>query len=101
MEKKAKVICSVVGFLGLLSAVLGFAAEAKRTKASQVQVFTAASACIYPSSPASGLGLAAALTLMVAQIIISITTGCFCCRRHSYLSNSNRRLAIICFVISW
>ncbi|KAF7147102.1 hypothetical protein RHSIM_Rhsim03G0220300 [Rhododendron simsii] len=93
MEKKARVICSAVGFLGLLSAVLGFAAEAKRE--------TASDACKYDgSTPAWGLGLAAALTLMVAQIIISIT-GCFCCRRHSYLSNSNRRLAIICFVISW
>ncbi|KAI8565210.1 hypothetical protein RHMOL_Rhmol03G0242500 [Rhododendron molle] len=103
MEKKAKVICSVVGFLGLSSAVLGFAAEAKTIKASQIQVSRVLRrvACIYPTSPASGLGLAAALTLMVAQIIISITTGCFCCKRHSYLSNSNRRLAIICCVISW
>ncbi|KAH7855989.1 hypothetical protein Vadar_031362 [Vaccinium darrowii] len=32
MERKAIVICSIVGFLGLLSAGLGFAAQAKRVK---------------------------------------------------------------------
>ncbi|KAF7147239.1 hypothetical protein RHSIM_Rhsim03G0220000 [Rhododendron simsii] len=100
MEKKAKFICSVVGFLGLLSAALGFAAEAKRVKASQIPALYL-SPCIHTNGPAPVLGLTAALALMVAQIIISITTGCFCCRRGSYQSNSNRRLAIICFAISW
>lgn len=32
MERKAIVVCCVVGFLGLLSAATGFAAEAKRIK---------------------------------------------------------------------
>ncbi|XP_058206367.1 uncharacterized protein LOC131319930 isoform X1 [Rhododendron vialii] len=101
MERKAKVIiCSVVGFLGLLSAALGFAAEAKRIKASQIHI-TPYSTCIYPSSPALGLALSAAVALMIAQIIVSTATGCFCCRRGSYQSNSNSRLGVICFVISW
>ncbi|KAH7854840.1 hypothetical protein Vadar_018273 [Vaccinium darrowii] len=99
VERKAKVICSVVGFLGLLSAALGFAAEAKKIKASQIRITT--SSCTYPSSPALGLGFTAALALLVAQIIISTTTGCFCCRRGPYQANSNRTLAVICFVVSW
>lgn len=32
MERKVIVVCIVVGFLGLLAAALGFAAEAKRIK---------------------------------------------------------------------
>lgn len=32
MERKVIIVCSVVGFLGLLSAATGFAAEAKRIK---------------------------------------------------------------------
>lgn len=32
MERKSIIICGVVGFLGLLSAVTGFAAEATRIK---------------------------------------------------------------------
>lgn len=32
MERKVMVVCAVVGFLGVLSAALGFAAEATRVK---------------------------------------------------------------------
>lgn len=32
MDRKALLICSVIGFLGLLSAAAGFAAEATRIK---------------------------------------------------------------------
>ncbi|KAE9464650.1 hypothetical protein C3L33_03449, partial [Rhododendron williamsianum] len=45
--------------------------------ASQIQ-FTSSSTCTYPSSPAWGLGLAAAVSLAVAQIIFSNATGYFC-----------------------
>ncbi|KAE9464614.1 hypothetical protein C3L33_03452, partial [Rhododendron williamsianum] len=100
MERKDKVVCSVVGFLGLLSAALSFAAEGTKTTVSQV-VFTPPTSCIYPSSPALGLGLAAAVTLLVAQIIINVTSGCICCKRGSYQSNSSWTIAVICFVVSW
>ncbi|GFY83373.1 transmembrane protein, putative [Actinidia rufa] len=111
MERKVIVICSIVGFLGLSSAALGFAAEAKRIKdeaivnlppieGSQVQL-TSPSTCTYPISPAFGLGLTAAVALMVAQIIINVTTGCICCRRGPHQSNSNWTLALVCFVVSW
>ncbi|KAL8050636.1 hypothetical protein ABFX02_06G093700 [Erythranthe guttata] len=100
MERKVIVVCCVVGFLGLLSAATGFAAEAKRIKGSQVE-FPSPSECIYPRSPALVLGLTAAVALMIAQIIINVATGCICCRKGPHQSNSNWTLALICFVVSW
>ncbi|KAI3457884.1 hypothetical protein Pfo_014547 [Paulownia fortunei] len=100
MERKVIIVCCVVGLLGLLSAATGFAAEAKRIKGNQVQ-FPSPSECIYPRSPALGLGLTAAITLMIAQIIINVATGCTCCRQGPHQSNSNWTLALVCFVVSW
>ncbi|XP_059453559.1 uncharacterized protein LOC132184085 [Corylus avellana] len=100
MERKTVVICSVVGFLGLLSAATGFGAEGTRIKGSQVQ-FPSPSECVYPRSPAMVLGSIAALALMIAQIIINASTGCMCCKRGPQPSNANWRLALVCFVFSW
>ncbi|KAG2709304.1 hypothetical protein I3760_05G232600 [Carya illinoinensis] len=100
MERKVVVICCVVGFLALLSAATGFAAEATRIKGSQVQ-FPSTSQCVYPRSPAMALGLTAALALMIAQIILNVSTGCICCRRSPNPSGSNWRVALVCFVFSW
>nr|GMC96492.1 Fc receptor-like protein [Ipomoea batatas] len=100
MERNVLLICSVVGFLGILSAVTGFAAEATRIKGSQVE-FTSPSECVYPRSPALGLGLTAAVALMVAQIVVNVATGCICCRKGPHQSNSNWTLALVCFVVSW
>ncbi|XP_059624982.1 protein VASCULATURE COMPLEXITY AND CONNECTIVITY-like [Cornus florida] len=100
MEKKFLVVCTVVGFLGLLSAALGFAAEAKRIKSSQVK-FTSPSVCVYPRSPALALGLTAALALVIAQIVVNVASGCVCCRKGPHPSNSNWTLVLVCFVVSW
>ncbi|OWM79412.1 uncharacterized protein LOC116204973 [Punica granatum] len=100
MERKVVVVCSVVGFLGLLSAATGFGAEGTRIKGSEVQ-FTTPTQCEYPRSPALPLGLTAAVALMVAQVLINVSTGCICCRRNPYPSNSNWTLALVFFVVSW
>lgn len=102
MESRNKgiLVCVLVGFLGLLSAVLGYVAEAKRIKGSQVK-FSSPSECVYPRSPALALGLTAAVCLMVAQVIINVATGCICCRRGPQSSTSHWTLAIVCFVVSW
>lgn len=100
MERKAIVVCSVVGFLGLLCAATGFAAEATRIKGSQVQ-FPSPDVCVYPRSPALVLGLTAAVALMNAQIIINVATGCICCRRGPHQANANWKLALVCFIVSW
>jgi hypothetical protein len=101
MERRVAAVCIFVGFLGLLSAALGVAAEAKRIKGSEVQT-TSSSECLYPRSPALGLGLGAALALTIAQITINVATGCLCCRRGPrHQTNPNWTLALICFLVSW
>lgn len=100
IEKKTLIICIIVGFLGLVAAVLGFAAEGKRIKASQVNEIQPG-ICSYPRSPAYGLGITAAVSLLVAQIVINVASGCICCRTNPYTSTSHWTLALFCFIISW
>ncbi|XP_044469253.1 uncharacterized protein LOC123205160 [Mangifera indica] len=100
MERKAIIVCSFVGFLGLLSAATGFGAEATRIKGSEVDISNGTQ-CSYPRSPALGLGLTAAVSLMIAQITINVATGCICCRRGPHPSQSNWTIALVCFVVSW
>ncbi|XP_072969010.1 protein DESIGUAL 2 [Typha angustifolia] len=100
MEKKVVVVCIVVGFLGLLSAALGFAAEGTRVKVSDVQTTTPGQ-CIYPKSPALVLGLTSAVALMMAQAIINTVAGCICCKKHPHPSDTNWTVGLISFIISW
>lgn len=95
------VICAVVGILGLSSVILGFVAEATKIKMSQV-MFNGFN-CVRPHSPATALGLVAVLAIILAQIIISVATGCICCccKRGSHPNRSNWIKAQICFVFSW
>ncbi|KAG8381649.1 hypothetical protein BUALT_Bualt06G0143500 [Buddleja alternifolia] len=93
MERKVIIVCCVVGFLGLLSAATGFAAEATRIKSNQVN-YPSPEECIYPRSPALVLGLTAAFALMIAQIIINTATGCICCKNGPHQLNSNWTLAL-------
>lgn len=57
--------------------------------------------CIYPRSPALALGFVAALSLLVAQIIINAVAGCLCCKTRPPSSNSRWTNALICFILSW
>ncbi|CAN6191943.1 unnamed protein product [Urochloa humidicola] len=100
MERKVVAVCAVVGFLGVLSAALGFAAEATRVKVSDVQTTTPGE-CIYPRSPALALGLISAVCLMLAQSTINTVAGCICCKRHPVPSDTNWSVALISFIISW
>lgn len=100
MERKTLLVCCVVAFLGLLAAATSFAAEATRIKGSQVH-FVTPNQCTYPRSPALSLGLTAALALMLSQIVINVATGCVCCRKSSQIPDSNWKVALVCFVLSW
>ncbi|KAK6926137.1 DESIGUAL/Modifying wall lignin-1/2 [Dillenia turbinata] len=102
MDRSDKILCGVVGFLGFLTAVLAFIAEGTKVKQSQVK-YESDTTCIFPTSdsPASTLGLIAALTLLLAQIIVSVAARCFCCYRGPYPSNSSWTLALISFIVSW
>ncbi|XP_075647460.1 protein DESIGUAL 2-like [Castanea sativa] len=101
MERRVVVICAVIGVLGLSSVILGFVAEATRIKVSQV-MFDGFN-CVRPHSPATALGLVALLAIILAQIIISVATGCICCccKRGSHPNSSNWIKAQVCFVFSW
>ncbi|XP_068635831.1 protein DESIGUAL 2 [Aristolochia californica] len=100
MERNVLLVCISVGFLGILAAALGFAAEAKRVKVSDVQL-TSSETCKYPQSPALGLGFAAALAILMAQIIINTAAGCICCKKHPHPSSTNWTIAFVSFVVSW
>ncbi|XP_020214071.1 uncharacterized protein LOC109798275 [Cajanus cajan] len=100
MERKTLLVCCLVAFLGLLAAATSFAAEATRIKGSQVH-FVTPNQCTYPRSPALSLGLTAALALMLSQIVINVATGCVCCRKSSQIPDSNWKVALVCFVLSW
>nr|VDD19580.1 unnamed protein product [Brassica oleracea] len=101
MEKRKVVMCGVLSLLGLLSALTAFAAEA--TKKSQAKVTTSDSLtrCSYHRSPAYNLGFASAVFLMMAQIIVSVGSGCFCCRKGPAPSRSKWIISLICFIVSW
>ncbi|URE14656.1 hypothetical protein MUK42_10540 [Musa troglodytarum] len=99
MERKVMVVSVAVGCLGLLSAALAFAAEATRTKASDVQT-TAGGECVYPKSPALALGLISALALMMAQAIINTVAGCICCKKHPHPSGTNWTVGVS-FIIAF
>ncbi|KAJ3672592.1 hypothetical protein LUZ60_007313 [Juncus effusus] len=100
MEKKVVVVCGAVGFLGLLSAALAFAAEATRVKAGDVQA-PQPGQCSYPKSPALLLGLTSAIALMMAQAVINTVAGCICCSRNPHPSDKNWTVALISFILSW
>ncbi|KAL1195443.1 Protein DESIGUAL 2 [Cardamine amara subsp. amara] len=103
MERRKVVMCVLLSILGLLSAVTAFAAEATRVKRSQVKFVVSDSTrqCFYSRSPAYNLGFASALFLMMAQIIVSVASGCLCCRKGPAPSRSNWIIALICFIVSW
>ncbi|GAB2221812.1 hypothetical protein Droror1_Dr00013002 [Drosera rotundifolia] len=100
VERKVLVVCGLVGFLGLLSAALGFGAEATRIKPSQVTQGNDG-LCSFRRSPAYALGVFAAISLLIAQVIINASTGCICCRRSPNPVGAAWALALVCFVVSW
>ncbi|EMS62838.1 hypothetical protein TRIUR3_00818 [Triticum urartu] len=53
--------------------------ESFKEEVSDVQTDSSPGECIYPRSPALGLGLMSAVALMVAQAIINTVAGCICC----------------------
>ncbi|MQM18112.1 hypothetical protein Taro_051096 [Colocasia esculenta] len=111
MERKVLLVCTVVAFLGILSAVLGFAAEATKAKIATLALIISLqdadvqkigpAGCIHPRTPAFALGLAAVLALTIAQAIINTVAGCICCKKHHYSSSTNCAIALVSLIISW
>ncbi|CAL5095130.1 unnamed protein product [Urochloa decumbens] len=82
MDKTAIIVSSVVGSLGLLSTIMGFAGIA---------------------DPSPGLGICAGIFLLIAQITVSAVGGCCgcCASRGAIPSETKRIVGIICAVGSW
>ncbi|CAL4900943.1 unnamed protein product [Urochloa decumbens] len=100
MDKTTIIVCSVVGSLGVLSAILGFSAEGTKLTPNDILVFD--DECIYPQNPALGLGVCATIFLLVAQITVTAVTGCCgCCKSRAFPSETKRIVAIVCAVASW
>ncbi|KMZ58149.1 hypothetical protein ZOSMA_7G01810 [Zostera marina] len=100
MDKKARIVCAVCGFLAVVSASLAFAAEGTKIKPSDLTILQDGS-CIYPSKPTAGLGLLSQLFLVISFMIINVVSGCFCCKTHQITDGKTRTLALSSFVLSW
>ncbi|KAJ3689489.1 hypothetical protein LUZ61_018653 [Rhynchospora tenuis] len=106
LEKSVIIVSIAVSVLGLLSVVLGFAAEATRTRVSDLYI-TYTDGCVHSTSPALGLAIGAAIIILIAQIIISVFIGCGCCNQRGQQlagpaqGGNKRTISIIMFIISW
>ncbi|KAF0925612.1 hypothetical protein E2562_017196 [Oryza meyeriana var. granulata] len=87
MDKTTIIVSSVVGSLGVLSAILGFAAEAAK---------------LNDCASALGLAVAASIFLMMAQVTVAAVGGCCgCCKSRAIPSETKRIVGVVCAAISW
>ncbi|GJM88689.1 hypothetical protein PR202_ga04783 [Eleusine coracana subsp. coracana] len=99
-DKTAIIVCSVVGSLGVLSAIFGFSAEG--TKLTLYTILVIYDACYYPENPAQGLAICAIVFLLVSQVTVAAVGGCCgCCRSRAVPSETNRIVGLVCGVVSW
>uniref|UniRef100_A0A0E0C2H2 Uncharacterized protein n=1 Tax=Oryza meridionalis TaxID=40149 RepID=A0A0E0C2H2_9ORYZ len=100
MDKKVIIVSAVVGSLGLLSAILGFAAESTKITISDVRV--SGDECLYPQNPSLRLGLCAAVLLLLAQVTVSAIGGCGKPRGSGIPSSKTNQVDGIVFAVaSW
>ncbi|XP_020200941.1 uncharacterized protein [Aegilops tauschii subsp. strangulata] len=100
MDQRMIIVSSIMGSLGVLSAILGFSAEG--TKLTVWTVYRYRGVCLYPQNPALGLGVCAAIFLIVGQIIFAVVGGCCgCCKSRAIPSETNRVIGVVCAVFSW
>ncbi len=57
--------------------------------------------CFYRGKSSIAFAAVALLLLLVAQLIVTITTRCLCCARSAYKHGAVRTYAIVAFIISW
>nr|GEY65486.1 uncharacterized protein [Tanacetum cinerariifolium] len=96
MDNKVLGYCAVAAVLGIIAAATGFAAEATKVKASEVDIVH--DTCIYPSSPALALGIVSAVFTIITRIYISVSFGgSGCCRTDRNINPTSK----LFFVLSW
>ncbi|RLN00763.1 hypothetical protein C2845_PM06G20690 [Panicum miliaceum] len=79
------IVSAVVGSLGALSAILGFAAEGENAN---------------NPNPSPGLGICAALFLLVAQTTVSAVAAVGYCKFRPVLSETKQTIILVCGVVS-
>jgi hypothetical protein len=95
------VVCSVVGFLGLVLVILGVASEAATAQA-LVPDELDIDGCVYRTTPALGCGIVAALLALTAQIAVTTTSLlCGCCRTWELPTTARHIVGIVLSVVSW
>ncbi|XBJ18232.1 hypothetical protein VPH35_009446 [Triticum aestivum] len=100
MDQRMIIVSSIIGSLGVLSAILGFSAEG--TKLTVWTVYRYRGVCLYPQNPALGLGVCAAIFLIVGQIIFAVVGGCCgCCKSRAIPSETNQVIGIVCARAKW
>ncbi|KAJ3681606.1 hypothetical protein LUZ60_014179 [Juncus effusus] len=103
MANQILIVSLIVGFIGVLSVILGFTAEV--TKINATDVYIGVYACYYPTSPAFGCGIVSAVLLIAAQIIITAFSGCCgSCKKDPnspVVTGTKKTMMIIMVVFSW
>ena len=99
------VVCSVVGFLGLVLVILGVASEAATALAlvglSKDGLYDV-NKCVYQTTPALACGIVAGLLALAVQIAVTTTSLlCGCCRTWELPSGARRIVGIVISVVSW
>jgi len=99
------VVCSVVGFLGLVLVILGVASEAATALAlvglSKDGLYDV-NKCVYQTTPALACGIVAGLLALAVQIAVTTTSLlCGCCRTWELPRAARHIVGIVLSVVSW
>jgi hypothetical protein len=102
------VLCSVVGFLGLVVVILGVASEAATAQAlsSDVEIDIDGGGlkekCVYRTTPALACGIVAALLALAAQVAVSTASLCSgCCRTWELPKGTRSIVGVALSAASW
>ncbi|KAF8674847.1 hypothetical protein HU200_047978 [Digitaria exilis] len=108
MPTHVVVVCSVVGFLGLLVVVLGVAGEAATSQAlvqNPVETdyfITDSNKCVYQTTPALACGIVAALLALTAQVAVTaISFFRGCCPTWELPKETRRIVGVALSASSW
>ncbi|KAF8779406.1 hypothetical protein HU200_002674 [Digitaria exilis] len=101
MDKTSIILSAIVGVLGVLSAIFGFAAEGANSTVSKLSMILS-SFLVFPFMVYDDLLSCDLLVCVMAQITVSAVSGCCgCCKSRAFPSETKRVIGIICAVGSW
>nr|CAB3495043.1 unnamed protein product [Digitaria exilis] len=107
MPTHVVVVCSVVGFLGLVVVILGVSGEAATSQAlvpdaTEVNFFTGSVNCVYQTTPALACGIVAALLALTAQVAVTaISFFRGCCPTWELPKETRRIVGVALSASSW